>query len=879
MTKTSSSAPAAALDTANLSREEAQHRSAHLTVTGYRVELDLTGAKDPGQATFPSTTTIEFTSTADSTFLDFIGPRVHSVTVNGATLDPATCYDGNRIQLSGLADHNVVTVSADAAYSRSGEGLHRFVDPADGETYLYTHYEPADARRVFANFEQPDLKAPFTFVIDAPAGWHVHSNQAVATQTSEGDAQHVEFAPTAPMSTYITNITTGPYHLVRDNWSRTLADGRTLEVPLGALCRASLAEHFDADEILEVTKQGLDFFHEAFDYPYPWGKYDQAFVPEYNIGAMENPGCVTFNEHYVFRSAATDAQYAGRANTILHEMAHMWFGDLVTMQWWDDLWLKESFADYMGAHASVAATRHTDAWTSFASNRKAWAYLQDQLPTTHPIVADITDLEAAKQNFDGITYAKGASVLKQLVAYVGVDAFFAGSRSYFRAHEFGNTTLPDLLAALEESSGRDLRQWSARWLETAGLSTLTPVLEVGEGGAIASLTVQQESVDPTTGAPTLRPHRLAVGLYAVSDGALRRTHRLELDVTGERTDVAEASGLPAPDLILVNDDDLTYGKVRLDERSLATAREHLAVMEPELSRALVWSALWNATRDGVLPASDYLQVVRTQTPHEPDAAILRDVLGNARTAVERYLPAAERQGGRAGLLEVAWQNLDTSEAGSDRQLVWARTVAGVAATCPTGAERIRSILNGSESVDGLRLDPDLRWSFWQALAATGGATEAELDAELERDRTASGATHRIAALSGRPDPDVKERAWTTLTESDELTNEHLSATIAGFAQPLHTDLTARYADRYFAGLRRWWAERSIEIATRLVRGLYPAHQDLADGQRPEEHPVVRQSQAWLDANVDAPAALRRLVIEQQDHLLRALGAQATARHT
>jgi aminopeptidase N len=871
--------PTSTIDTANLRRSEAALRSEQVRVTGYRVELDLTGAKDLGQRTYPSTTTVEFTSTMETTFLDFIGPRVRSVTVNGSEADAAASFDGNRIRLTGLSGSNVVTIAADAAYSRSGEGLHRFVDPADGETYLYTQYEPADARRVFANFEQPDLKAPFTFVVHAPAGWRVHSNQSAAAESTEGDVQHVEFVPTLPMPTYISNVTAGPYHCVHDRWSTTLDDGSILEIPLAALCRASLAEHLDADAIFEVTKQGLDFFHEAFDYPYPWGKYDQAFVPEYNLGAMENPGCVTFTEHYVFRSAATESQYAGRANTILHEMAHMWFGDLVTMRWWDDLWLKESFADYMGAHASAEATRFTDAWTSFASNRKAWAYLQDQLPTTHPIVADIADLEAAKQNFDGITYAKGASVLKQLVAYVGVDAFFAGSRSYFRDHAYANTTLPDLLTALEAASGRDLRTWSSRWLETAGISTLTPQLELAGDGTIASLTVRQESTDPTTGEQVLRPHRLAVGLYAVSDATLTRTHRLELDVIGERTEVAEAVGLAAPDLVLVNDDDLTYGKVRLDERSLDAARQHLATVESSLSRALLWSALWNATRDAALPAVDYLEIALAQGPREPDAGVLRDVLACARTAVERYLPGAERPGARAHLLEVAWHELGASEPESDAQLVWARTVAGVAATCPSGRDRIRGLLEGTKQIDGLAVDPDLRWGLWQARAATGDATAAQLDAELERDRTASGATHHVAALAGRPDPDVKATAWSALTESDELTNEHVSATITGVAQPLHGDLTDAYTGRYFEGLRRFWSGRSIAIATRLVRGLYPGHQDLADGQRPEDHPVVRQSQGWLDANVDAPSALRRLVVEQQDHLERALRAQAATRHT
>jgi aminopeptidase N len=468
----------------NLQRSEAAARSALISTTSYDVSLDLRQAPDPEVAGYPSRSMINFTAQPGaSTFLDFIG-TVDSVFLNGKGLRVEAVVDGARIRLDNLQAENQVTVTGTALYSRSGEGMHRFVDPADGQCYLYTQYEPADARRVFANFEQPDLKAPYTFHVMAPAHWHVASNGAEVNRTlltSDPATARWDFATTEPMSTYITTVLAGPYFKVEDRWQAALDDGTSLDVPLALYCRASLADSFDADELFRLTKSGLDFFNRLFDYPYPWGKYDQAFVPEYNLGAMENPGLVTFTESYVFTSRATDAQYQARANTLLHEMAHMWFGDLVTMQWWDDLWLKESFADYMGTLGVDQATVWDTAWVNFANKRKAWAYVQDQLPTTHPIVADIPDLEAAKQNFDGITYAKGASVLKQLVAYVGFEAFIAGSREYFRKHAYGNTSLADLLAALSTASGRDLAGWAQQWLQTSGISTLA--LDISEDAA------------------------------------------------------------------------------------------------------------------------------------------------------------------------------------------------------------------------------------------------------------------------------------------------------------------------------------------------------------------------------------------------------------
>jgi aminopeptidase N len=654
--------------------------------------------------------------------------------------------------------------------------------------------------------------------------------------------------------------------------SGTLDDGSTLEVPLALYCRASMAESFDAAELFRLTKNGLEFFNRLFDYPYPWGKYDQAFVPEYNLGAMENPGLVTFTESYVFTSRATDSQYQARANTLMHEMAHMWFGDLVTMQWWDDLWLKESFADYMGTLGVDSATDWDTAWVNFANKRKAWAYVQDQLPTTHPIVADIADLEAAKQNFDGITYAKGASVLKQLVAYVGSEAFIAGSRQYFRDHAYGNTTLDDLLKALSAASGRDLAAWADSWLQTSGIPTLS--VEVGaHDGVLGTVAIVQDAVDPVTGRVELRPHRLRVGTYGFDgDGALVRTGSIETDVAGARTEVPELTGQARPALLLVNDDDLTYAKVRLDPESEATVRASLDKVTDPMARALCWTALWNSARDGETPAARYVDAVKSFGPSETGIGVLLNILDNAQTAVERYTAASGRDAVRRDFLSAADGQLALAAPGSDRQLAWARTVAAVSRHEAALLPRLRGLLDGTVEVEGLAVDADLRWSLWHALAANGQASAGELDAELERDTTASGRAGHATALAARPDPDVKAAAWNAAVEGTELSNQLLSATITGFTTAPSTVLEP-YVEPYFECLRGVWDSRSIEIASRIVRGLYPLAQDLPAGTQPAQHPVVLRTDAWLEANSDAPRALLRIVLEQRSHLVRALTAQ------
>ncbi|MGW7052690.1 aminopeptidase N [Streptomyces sp. NPDC054887] len=858
----------------NLSRDEARERAELLSVDGYEVALDLrsavgeTGEGEP--RTFRSVTTLRFRCARPgaATFADLLAPSVTAVTLNGESLDPAAVFDGRRVALTGLREENVLVVDAQCAYSRTGEGMHRFVDPEDGEVYLYTQYEPADARRVFANFEQPDLKAPFRFEVTAPAGWTVWSNGvSEAVGEGDGDAKVWRFRETAPISTYITAVVAGPYHYESDLYRRTLADGTELEIPLGAMCRKGLARHFDADDIFTVTKQGLDFFHENFDFPYPFGKYDQAFVPEYNIGAMENPGCVTFREEYVFRGNVTKASYERRANVILHEMAHMWFGDLVTMRWWDDLWLKESFADFMGSYSMVEATRFTNGWITFANNRKSWAYRADQLPSTHPITADIRDLEDAKLNFDGITYAKGASVLKQLVAYVGKDAFMEGARRYFKRHAYGNTRLEDLLAVLEETSGRDLASWSRAWLQTAGVNSLTPQVVYDAAGRITELAVFQEGAESH---PELRPHRVAVGLYRreQAGGELVRYARAEVDVAGPRTVVAELAGSEKPELVLVNDDDLTYCKIRFDAESLATLRAHLGEVGDPLARALCWSALWNLTRDALMPARDFVDLVLRFAGRETDIGVLQMLHAWTRSALTHYAaPEWREEGGRA-LAEGALRELRIAGPGSEHQLTWARFFAATACR-DADFQLFRGLLEGTARIDGLEVDQELRWAFLGPLASHGVADEKVINAELARDDTASGKRHQVRCLASRPSAAVKAQAWAAVVESDSLSNALAVATIDGFVQPGQRELLAPYAGKYFSAIERVWAERSIQIGMDVVSGLFPGLQD--------DPATLNATDAWLEGHPDAAPALRRLVLEARDDLARALRGQACDR--
>ena len=846
----------------NLTREEAQQRAQLLAVESYEIELDLSGAQEGG--TYRSVTTVRFDVTAENgteSFIDLVAPAVHEVTLNGDSLDPAEVFADSRIALPGLLrGRNILRVVADCAYTNTGEGLHRFVDPVDDQAYLYTQFEVPDARRVFASFEQPDLKATFQFTVRAPEGWTVISN----SPTPEPQDNVWVFEPTPRISTYITALIVGPYHSVHSVYEK---DGQS--VPLGIYCRPSLAEYLDSDAIFEVTRQGFEWFQEKFDYAYPFEKYDQLFVPEFNAGAMENAGAVTIRDQYVFRSKVTDAAYEVRAETILHELAHMWFGDLVTMEWWNDLWLNESFATYtsIACQAAHPESRWPHSWTTFANSMKTWAYRQDQLPSTHPIMAEINDLDDVIVNFVGITNSKRESVLKQHDANVGEDEFFRGVQAYFKAHAFGNTRLSDLLGALEETSGRDLKSWSKAWLETAGINVLRPRIETGSDGVVTSFAIHQEAPALPAGAkgePTLRPHRIAVGLYDLDEasGKLVRRERIELDVDGELTAVPQLVGQRRPAVILLNDDDLSYAKVRLDEQSLAFVTEHLGDFESSLPRALCWASAWDMTRDAELAARDYLSLVLSGIGKESDIGVVQSLQRQVKLAIDLYADPAAREALLARWTDATLAHLRAAAPGSDHQLAWARAFAATART-PEQLDVLDALLDGSQTIEGLAVDTELRWAFVQRLAAVGRFDEAEIAGEYERDRTAAGERHATTARAARPTAEAKAEAWASVVDSDKLPNAVQEAVIGGFVQTDQREVLAPYAERYFEVVKDIWDSRSHEMAQQIAVGLYPTVQVSQE--------TLDRTDAWL-TSAEPTAALRRLVSESRAGVERALRA-------
>ncbi|CAG7843898.1 Aminopeptidase N [Pseudoclavibacter triregionum] len=845
----------------NLTRAEAQERRAIIDVESYDVALDLTVADD----VFRSTTIVEFgAQEGASSFIDAITRAVHRVELNGVELDPAEVADGVRIQLPGLQERNRLVIEADMIYMNTGEGLHRFVDPVDGEVYLYSQFEVPDARRMYPVFEQPDMKAAFTFRVTAPSRWQVVSNQPTPEPERLDDERSIwNFAPTPRISSYITALVAGPYVVRRDEL--TSCDGRT--IPLGVFCRASLEEHLDAEYIVDITKRGFEFFEGAFGVPYPFEKYDQLFVPEYNMGAMENAGCVTFTETYVFRSKVADAVRERRVVTILHELAHMWFGDLVTMKWWNDLWLNESFAEFISTLACAETTEWTEAWTTFASMEKAWAYREDQLPGTHPIVAEIRDLDDVQVNFDGITYAKGGSVLKQLFFWVGREAFLKGVSAYFGKHAWGNTELEDLLVELESASGRDLRDWSAKWLETAGVNTLRPIIEEGEDGTISAFAIEQ-TAHPDY--PTIRPHRLAVGLYELRPGGeghgarLERVDRLELDVDGERTEVLELVGRRRPDLVLLNDDDLSYAKIRLDERSLQTVVEHPEALVSPIARALVLGSVWDATRDAEMRPRDFVRMILAAVGSETESTTRRTILAQLATAAQHYVARADRE----EILEVAtdelWSLAQDAEPGSDAQFGLVKAFAGLA-HAPAHLDAVEGLFEGRERLEGLDIDTDLGWELLIALVAGGRRGEDDIAARLEADRTADGERSAAHARAAIPTAEAKEAVWRRCIVEPGATNDIVRASALGFARVSDESLLEPYIDRYFAVVDDLWATRSFHMAEFLIEGFFP-----------DELPSARvrdAATAWLDAHEDAPAALRRMILEGRAGVERAIAAQ------
>ena len=835
----------------NISRAEAAERSSHLSVEHYDIHLDVT----TGEETFIATSTVRFSCNKPGydTFIDAVGKRIISATLNGAPVDTSN-FDGETVFLKNLQAQNELTIEIEAIYSKSGEGLQRSVDPADNEVYLYSQGETAFIRNMYPCFDQPDLKATFSISATAPAHWQVISNNPVKSVSDLGAKKKWEFTTTKVMPTYITALVAGPYAFVSDEYK-----GKKT-IPMSIYCRKSLFEHLDPEEIFLVTKQGFAYFEEVFGLAYPFEKYDQIAVVDFNWGAMENAGAVTFREDLlVFRSKVTERMYNARANTILHEMAHMWFGDMVTMKWWDDLWLNESFAEWSSYLALVEATRFKNSWAGFNAERKNWAYRQDQLSSTHPIASDMIDIDTVKANFDGITYAKGASVLHQLVAHVGRENFINGLKKYFSKHAFKNTTLQDLLSELEATSGRDLTPWVSTWLQTAGVNTLRPVIEM-DGDKYRSVSISQEPPLIPQGSQELRPHRLAVGLFDLKDGVLARRKSVELDVSGKLTRVDGLSGEKVADLLLINDNDLSYGKIRFDEKSIATLKSHLSKLNDSLARALCWGAAWDMLRDAEISATDFIEIAIAGLPGEDDITTVTALGNQLISAVEIYASDKNRDALREKVASTLSNLLDKAEAGSGHQLQFARTFAALAhSSAQTG--RVRELLEGKLS--GLVIDADLRWHLLLSLVERGAATKEEVDAERQRDNTLTGQLAHERCLAAFPTMEAKESAFNRATEDETITNWSRLSAIQGFARPLHRHLHEAFIDRYFALILDTYNTKSYEVSTSIIDLLYPSY-------------VISQStldktNAWLSGvGKDGHPTLRRHVLEAKDSLERAL---------
>ncbi|MEJ6760724.1 MAG: aminopeptidase N [Candidatus Planktophila sp.] len=837
----------------NIKQVEAAERSSLIKVSSYSIDLDLT----TGAENFRVKTTVKFAGLKPgaTTYIDCVGSKVISAKLNGSDFDPQ--FDGETIYLPALAADNVLEIEHDGVYSNSGEGLHRFVDPADDEVYLYTQFETGDARRMYACFDQPDQKATFTISTITPKHWEVISNYGVeSTKELDGDRKFTQFAESQVIATYVTAIVAGAYTSVHDEYKGEKT------IPLGIYARKSFFKYVDAENIFEVTKQGFAYFEKTFGLAYPFGKYDQIAVAEYNWGAMENVGCVTFHEDVlIFRSKVTERNYVSRATTIHHEMAHMWFGDLVTMKWWEDLWLNESFAEWASYQSVSESTKYTEAWTEFNSLRKSWAYRVDQLTTTHPIATEMEDLDAVRTNFDGISYAKGASVLQQLVAHVGRDNFIKGLRLYFAKHQYGNTTLKDLIDQLEAASGRDLTPWVSTWLRTAGVNTLRPVIEIA-GDSYKSISIKQEAPLMPIGSKELRPHRLHVGLFDINAGKLTRRTSVELDVVGALTEVTGLSGQKVADLILINDKDQTYAKLRFDDRSITTMKSHLGTLDDSLARGLIWASLWDSCRDGELSTTDYIAIALSALKTESDISIVAATYLQIDTAIWAYAKPANRDALRLQVADATEAMLSAAVAGSDHQMQFARAFANNAIT-PAHFEKLKAILNGS--INGLVIDAEIRWYLFICGVKRGVFGPAEIAAESAQDNTAHGKQYTAYANAATPTTEAKSAAFKAIT-TDNLSNTIHAYMSRGFNENIHNEILADFVDPYFDAILKVWDTKGFEIAESTATLLFPAWVISEE--------TVKKSQHWLDVTgKDSSHALRRAITEGRDAMSRALKAR------
>ncbi len=807
----------------SLTRSEAVTRATLLTVDAMEVELDL----DRGPDVFDSRTTIRFTcrEPGSETFVEVRPRQLGAVTLNGRPIDPESLDDG-RLTLSDLSTDNVLEVEATMAYSHDGEGLHRSTDPADGEDYVYGHLFLDAAPTVFACFDQPDLKAPYSVTVTAPEPWTVLGNGA-ATRTG---ARRTVLATTPPLATYFVTVCAGPWASVRAEH-----DG----IPLGLHARRSLEPHLreQAEHMLDTTRACFDHYHRLFGIRYPFGEYHQVFVPEFNAGAMENPGCVTFRDTMVFRGAATPDEVLQRSNTIAHEMAHMWFGDLVTMHWWDDLWLNESFAEYMAYEALTAVTEFTDAWVEFGVVRKLWGYAAERAPSTHPVAGlPAPDAHSALGNFDGISYAKGASVLRQLIAHIGEAAFVRGVSAHLEENAFRNGDLAEFLRAMEEASGRSLDAWSTAWLRTAGADRLSL-----EDGVLVRTPPSGQSVD--------RPHTVDVAAY--DKGA--EVVRVQVVVESECTPVTGLDTLGPDALVVPNAADLTWAEVALDQRTMDHLVGGLADVTDASARSVVWVALLGAVHRAEVDPRLALDVFAAAWPHETSSAVLaRTALVVTSKVVPLFLPPEEQDAALARVARAADELLEKSTGAASvlGARVWARSGSDL--------ERLRRWSQGEGLPPVLVGDDDFRWAVLRRLATLGELSDAQIEAAEAEDRSLAGVLAALGVRAVRPTAEAKDWAWTRLRDDETLSNYSALSIAGGFWAAPDRELVRPYVERVGDLVVHLSERMGDDALSRVVTAIHPTT-------------VVEESTGAASAAVlardDLTPGVRRALVDA-DHALR-----------
>ncbi len=839
-----------------LTRDESRRRAATVKGVDYTLDLVLPEKSE----TYTGVVTVEFDLVGDpkGLFLDFRGGKITESAVNGK---PAALAIGDgRVDLSsaGLAKgRNALRIAYESPFDHDGSGLHKTIDPADGREYVFTDCEPFNAHKFFPCFDQPDLKASYTLSVTAPDSWEAVANGRTVRVEPAGTARRHVFEKTARFSTYVFCLCAGPYAVWLDPKAR---------IPSRLLARRSMAAFVDAEELFETTRLGFDFFEKYFGIPYPYRKYDQTFVPDYNMGAMENVACVVHSDRFLFRHAASEAEFRNRVNVVLHEMAHMWFGDLVTMEWWDDLWLNESFATYMATLAMVSATRFKDGFEAFQQDEKRWAYWQDQLPTTHPIATDVPDTVSAFTNFDGITYGKGASVLKQLAFFVGPDAFRKGVGTYLARHANRNARFEHFLAAIAEAAGKDLAPWAKAWLQTSGVNGLG--LETkSAGGKLTEVTLVQT---PGNGDAVLRPHRLLVAAYGKdATGATAVVRSADVVIDAARTRVPAFDGLATPLFLVANHEDHAYAKTYLDEASLAYTTKNLDALPTSFLRAEIWTTVWTMVRDQKTPPTRFLDLFLEKAPSETNGKLLGSIASNMKTTLDAYLPDALRGPAVAKAQAVAAKALRAAPAGSDVQKVWFSAVLGTAES-REALDALAGLLDGTEKLEGFPLDLEKRWSIVTRLCAAGHPAAAKaLEAQKKADASERGERAAFRATVARPDAAAKAEAWTRFTTDKATRLDLLRDGMGSFHWPTQKALTAPFADRYFEELVEATKDRDLHFGQAFVSALYPHFA--------VEPATVDSAKRFLESRRDLPTHLRRGLVERVAETERALLVRATTR--